>query len=168
MRDVPDVSLTASPVHDPYNVFTIDPSTGQHIETVVGGTSASAPVFAGIVVLLNQSLAQTGQGTAGNINPELYALASTAGVFHDITTGNNAVPCSIYSPNCATGGSYGYLAGSGYDLVTGLGSVDAYEMVTCWSTPPITRGSGSPVPGMTDIPTIPLFAPRRSSRQTPK
>jgi hypothetical protein len=133
MRDVPDVSLTASPVHDPYNVFTIDPSTGQSIETVVGGTSASAPVFAGIVALLNQSLAQAGQGTAGNINPELYALAGRPGVFHDITTGNNTVPCSI-GPNCGSG-SYGYLAGPGYDLVTGLGSVDAYEMVACWSNP---------------------------------
>jgi hypothetical protein len=134
MRDVPDVSLTASPIHDPYNVFTIAPSTGRDVQTVVGGTSASEPVFAGIVALLNQSLAQAGKGTAGNINPELYTLARTLGVFHDITTGNNTVPCSTGTPNCASG-SYGYMAGPGYDLVTGLGSVDVYDMVTCWSSP---------------------------------
>ena len=131
-RDVPDVSLTASPDHDPYNIFTVDPSTGQHIHTTVGGTSLSAQAFAGIVALLNQSLAQAGKGTAGNINPQLYALARTPGVFHDITTGNNVVPCSIGTTNCASG-SYGYTAGPGYDLVTGLGSVDAWRMVACWS-----------------------------------
>jgi subtilase family serine protease len=134
MRDVPDVSLTASPDHDPYNIFTIDPSTGAHVQTTVGGTSVSAQVFAGIVALLNQSLAQAGKGTAGNINPQLYALARTPGIFHEITTGNNIVPCSNGTTNCASG-SYGYTAGPGYDLVTGLGSVDAYRMVACWSRP---------------------------------
>ena len=133
-RDVPDVSMTASPFHDPYNVFTTDPSTGLGIQTAVGGTSASAPVFAGIVALLNQSLGKAGRGTAGNINPELYALAHIPGVFHDITTGNNTVPCATGTPNCASG-SFGYPAGPGYDLVTGLGSVDAYAMVTCWGNP---------------------------------
>jgi trimeric autotransporter adhesin len=134
MRDVPDVSLTASPFHDPYNVFTIDPSTGQDVEISVGGTSASAQVFAGIVALLNQSLAKAGSGTAGNINPNLYALARTPGVFHDITMGNNTVPCATDTPDCSrSSGSFGYSAGPGYDLVTGLGSVDVSEMVACWS-----------------------------------
>ena len=132
-RDLPDVSLTASLVHDPYNVFTIDPVSGQHIQTTVGGTSVSAQVFAGIVALLNQSLTKEGKGTAGNINPELYALAQTPGVFHAVTTGDNIVACSTGTPNCDSG-SYGYSAGVGYDLVTGLGSVDALGLVSCWGS----------------------------------
>ena len=134
MRDVPDVSLTASPFHDPYNIFTIDPSTGQHVQMAVGGTSVPAPVFAGIVALLNQSLARAGKGTAGNINPELYSLARTPGIFHAVTAGDNIVPCAAGTPNC-TSGSYGYSAGRGYDSVTGLGSIDAHAMVTCWGSP---------------------------------
>ena len=91
-----------------------------------GGTSASTQVFAGIVALINQ---QT-HGSQGNINPALYALAATApAAFHDITTGNNIVPCVVGTPDCATG-TMGYTAGPGYDQVTGLGSVDVYNLAS--------------------------------------
>ena len=124
MRAVPDVALTASPQQDPYSVF----SGGQ--PQMVGGTSAATPVFAGIVALLNQYEGSNGQG---NINPNLYGLAqSTMGIFHDITTGSNIVPCQIGTPEC-TAGAFGYSAHAGYDLVTGLGSVDAYNLVTEWN-----------------------------------
>lgn len=118
---MPDVSLTAA-AHDGYIVV----SGGQ--ELVYTGTSASTPVFAGIVALLNQYEGSNGQG---NINPNLYRLAQTT-IFHDITTGNNIVECVAGSPNCANG-SFGYYAGIGYDPVTGLGSVDAYNLVTEWN-----------------------------------
>jgi uncharacterized protein (TIGR03437 family) len=72
----------------------------------------------------------------GNINPTLYRLAqSTTGVFHDITVGDNIVPCASGTPNCSNG-SFGLSAGPGYDEVTGLGSVDAYNLVHQWSTKP--------------------------------
>jgi hypothetical protein len=122
MRDVPDVSLTAA-VHDSYWIYYLGAWGTQN------GTSASTPFFAGIVVLLNQFLTEAGQGTAGNINPTLYALSRSTGIFHDITTGDNIVPCTVGSPDCAVG-SFGYPAGVGYDLATGLGSVDAYNLVT--------------------------------------
>lgn len=129
-RDVPDVSLSAA-THDGYIIV----SSGKFIFSI-GGTSASTPVFAGIVTILNQSqFASSGQSQPGlgNINPNLYALAQNVpNVFHDITSGNNIVPCQQGSPDCSSG-SFGYTAGPGYDQVTGLGSVDAYNLVTNWS-----------------------------------
>jgi subtilase family serine protease len=122
MRDVPDISLSAS-TYDPYMVY----SDGWWL---VGGTSASTPSFAGIVTLLNHYLVSKGleaQAGVGNINPQLYQLAqSTPAIFHDITTGNNVAETSS--------GQFGYQAGPGYDQVTGLGSVNAYNLVTQWTT----------------------------------
>ena len=145
-RAVPDVALAASANHDGYYAFEAG-AAGFH-----GGTSASAPVFAGILALLNQFEGPNGQG---NVNPNLYALAqSTMDVFHDITTGNNMVPCEVGSPDCTTG-SFGYDAGPGYDLVTGLGSVDAYNLVTEWN-------SGTP-----DSQVIPFCTPNPVYQQPP-
>jgi len=121
-RAVPDVSIDAAVDHDSYVVVT----GGQ--AGFFGGTSVAAPVFAGMIALLNQYEHSNGQG---NINPNLYRLAQT-NIFHDITTGNNVVPCVAGTPNCANG-SFGYYAGIGYDPVTGLGSVDAYNLVTKWN-----------------------------------
>lgn len=151
-RNLPDVALDAGNAHDPYAII----SGGQVF--LGGGTSAAAPVFAGMVALLNQYVSQDGPqtvnqpradnsfaatGGVGNINPTLYGLAqSSPGVFHDILTGSNAVPCEAESPDCVNG-QLGYSAGPGYDLATGLGSVDAYNLVTSWNgiaagTPSIT------------------------------
>jgi uncharacterized protein (TIGR03437 family) len=130
-RDVPDISLDAANDHDPFNVL-----TGGNWE-LFGGTSFSTPAFAGIVALLNQYLvANKVQSSAGvgNINPALYRLAQSApNAFHDITLGNNIVPCGQGTPDCPTAGQFGYSAGPGYDLATGLGSVDAYNLVTQWN-----------------------------------
>jgi len=129
-RDVPDVSLTASGDHDGYVIY-----SGGLIS--VGGTSASSPSFAGIVTILNQYLTAKGaiaKPGLGNINPSLYSLAAnTTGLFHDITNGNNVVHCALGSEGCGSG-SFGYAAGPGYDLATGLGSVDAYNLVTGWTS----------------------------------
>jgi subtilase family serine protease len=134
MRNVPDVSLSASNGNDPYFIC-VQGSCEMSMFLAVGGTSASAPQFAGMVVLLNQYL--TTQGTQptplGNINASLYSLAKTTPLaFHDITTGNNIVPCLAGTPDCPSNGMYGYSAATGYDPVTGLGSVDANVMVTNW------------------------------------
>jgi uncharacterized protein (TIGR03437 family) len=132
-RHVPDLSMPASADHDGYYFF----SSGS--AGYVGGTSVAAPTMAGIFVLLNQYLVATGsqrQSGLGNINPMLYRLAqSTTGIFHDIATGDNVVPCAAGSPDC-TGGSIGFNAGAGYDQVTGLGSVDAFNLVHQWSSSP--------------------------------
>jgi subtilase family serine protease len=134
-RDVPDLALNASPDHDGYLMCTNGSCTNgfraaDNTLTVVGGTSAGSPTFAGIVALLNQKYG-AGQG---NINSRLYALAaSSPSAFHDVTTGTNIVPCTSGSTNC-TNGSLGYSAGTGYDQVTGLGSVDAFNLATDWQT----------------------------------
>ncbi len=138
VRDVPDISLTASGDHDGYLVY----FSGQLYP--VGGTSASSPSFAGIVALVNQYVTAKGiqsKPGLGNINPNLYSLAqSTTGIIHDITTGDNIVPCVSKSPGCSSG-SFGYKAGVGYDQVTGLGSVDAYNLVTKWASLPTAVGT---------------------------
>ena len=67
------------------------------------------------------------------MNATLYPLAQNyGGVFHDITTGNSIVPCRTGVTGCTTG-SFGYQAGPGYDLVTGLGSINADWLATSWS-----------------------------------
>ena len=141
-RNVPDISLAASPDHDGYMVY----SGGQL--AVFGGTSTGTPSFAGIAALLNHYLVSTGAQTVpgvGNMNPRLYALAqSGTGVFHDVTAGDNivSVTCGARARNCVAG-SYGYAAGQGYDQASGLGSVDAYNLVTAWRAGSSARASAS-------------------------
>jgi uncharacterized protein (TIGR03437 family) len=128
-RDVPDVSLAASADHDGYLVY-VDGGLFEF-----GGTSVGTPIMAGVVALLNQYLVSKNvltQPGAGNINPTLYRLAQSANsIFHDITIGDNRVPCAQSSPGCVNGLA-GYPAGPGYDLATGLGSIDANNLVTKW------------------------------------
>jgi hypothetical protein len=113
----------------------------------IGGTSASAPAFAGILALVNQS---TGE-RQGQANYVLYNLAHTAGgVFHDVTTGNNSVPCQAGTANCSlnSAGFYyltGYNAGIGYDLASGLGSVDVSRLIENWAS----KGLSSTATGLT-------------------
>ena len=156
-RDVPDIALAASPDHDgllyctqvqpsansatyvsscqatSFRTLNV-PSTQDQNLTVAGGTSFAAPSFAGILAIIEQKLAAG--GGLGNIDPALYKLASNsttyASAFHDITTGNNQVPCTTGSPNCPSGNNpvIGYIAGTGYDQTTGLGSVDANNLAT--------------------------------------
>ena len=129
-RHVPDVAFTASATHDPFQIY----AEGQG--WYIGGTSAAAPIFAGMIAVLNQYLVSNGiqsQPGLGNVNPQLYLLAQTKPqIFHDITAGNNVVPCASGSPNC-TNGQLGYQAGVGYDQTTGLGSLDANNLVTFWN-----------------------------------
>ncbi|NYF77943.1 protease pro-enzyme activation domain-containing protein [Granulicella arctica] len=98
-----------------------------------GGTSAATPAFAGMLALVVQA---TGS-RLGQANDVLYQLAASkySTVFHDATTGNNAVVCTSGSPNCGSNGfTTGYDAGTGYDLASGLGSVDASAMLANWNS----------------------------------
>ena len=143
IRFVPDVALAASVDHDGYLTctpgFCSNPANfpdgfrdaANSNLSVVGGTSAGVPTFAGIVALINQKKGQA----QGNINPTLYSLAATLpAAFHDITKGDNRVPCTAGTPDCpGTGSTIGYMAGVGYDPATGLGSVDASTLVNGWA-----------------------------------
>jgi subtilase family serine protease len=108
--------------------------------SLIGGTSVSAPVFAGMVALLNQYTATT----QGNINPSLYQLAATApSAFHDVTSSDNKVACEAGTlagqPTailCPSTGVIGYAAAAGYDLATGLGSLDVNNFAVALKAPP--------------------------------
>ena len=136
-RDVPDLALTSSADHDGYLICSQSSCVTGYRKpdqtlTVIGGTSAAAPTFAGIVALI----AQKTNDRQGNVNQYLYSLAASApNAFHDITTGDNMVPCTAGSPDCPASGMIGYSAGPGYDLTTGLGSVDAAALVAAWNGP---------------------------------
>lgn len=144
-RDLPDVSLTAAS-HDPYLIClrgSCAPNGQGEISFVgVSGTSASTPSFAGIMALVTD---KTGV-RLGQPNYVLYRLAAaenlsqcnasgsslpgTTCIFNDVTVGNNAVPgeASYGSANPT------YLSGKGYDLATGLGSVNVTNLINQWST----------------------------------
>jgi len=131
-RDVPDVAFTASVSQDPVLICQRGSCANGSFGSLAvgGGTSASAPAFAGILALAVQA---TG-GRLGNINPNLYSLAQVSeNAFHDVTLLNNYTDCQAGSPDCPASGRFGYAAGPGYDQVTGWGSVDAYNFVEQWS-----------------------------------
>ena len=159
-RDVPDVSLFASNGFNNsfYIVCQSDETTTCDLKTGsisgFGGTSVSSPAFAGIMALVNQ---KTGE-RQGNANYVFYKMAATAAnncnsgtvsstgtnkcIFYDIPTGSTiAMPCMAGSPSCTvtTAGDQngvlsGFAAGTGYDLATGLGSVNVENLVNQWST----------------------------------
>jgi pro-kumamolisin-like protein/Big-like domain-containing protein len=124
-RDLPDISLAAAG-HTGYAVcFLSSCSSPDYVGLYTfGGTSASSPAAAGIMALVLQKMGGQPQGVANYV---FYKLASTSGVYHDITTGENKVPDS--------NGQYtvGYDAGPGYDLASGLGSFDANALVNNWA-----------------------------------
>ena len=138
-RHVPDLAFSASASHDSYAFYSTSGAS------YVGGTSVAAPLMAGVLALVNQYLAAPQPGL-GNVNPMLYRLAQGApGVFHDVTVGDNQVPCAAGTPNC-TNGVVGYMAATGYDLATGLGSVDVANLVHQWSS--------QPPPGSSVVPSL--------------
>jgi hypothetical protein len=136
-------------------------------QSIVGGTSASTPVFAGIVTLLNQFLNGTSSPGLGNINPTLYSLAAqpSTTAFHRITSGDNNVYCQVGTPTiqttepsiqCPSAGVFGFSAANfdsttGYNLVNGLGSVDANNLFTDWaaSLTSFTLAATPPAPSST-------------------
>jgi len=102
-------------------------------DTVVGGTSAVAPLWAGLIALFNQQLGNP----VGFLNPLLYStVASSSGAFHQITQGNNGA----------------FKAGPGWNACTGLGSPDGVKILAALggasgngSPTASTRSSGAPV-----------------------
>lgn len=114
------------------------PTTGSNfVLTGVGGTSAAAPAFAGMLALLKQ---KTG-GRLGQADYVLYDLAKNhyGTVFHDVQTGNNSVACQYGTPDCAANAKNylfltGYNAGTGFDEASGLGGVDATQMLNNWAS----------------------------------
>lgn len=124
-RGVPDVSYDADP-YTGFNVYLTDPATGQGGWSVYGGTSAGAPQWSSLLA----RRASLGNGGSTLIESILYSASKTnyAGIFRDITSGSS-----------------GFLAVSGYDLATGLGSPLADKVAAL----PSPTASPSPTPSPT-------------------
>ena len=142
LRDLPDISLFASNgfAGSFYVICQQDVAGACSLNDLLGygGTSVASPAFAGIMSLVNQKTGEP-QGIPGFA---LYKLASTqANAFHDVPSGSTiAMPCVTGTQNCVTttaGDQYGvlsgYITGTGYDLATGLGTVDAANLVNNWT-----------------------------------
>jgi len=123
MRMIPDVSLDANP-NTGYKIYY---NGSWYID---GGTSAATPEWAAIIALVDQSRANNGLNPIGLANSALYPLAGQS-VFHDITSGSNGY----------------YNASAGYDMVTGLGSVDAWQLINALAN--LTIGVPAGVTGLT-------------------
>jgi subtilase family serine protease len=156
-RDLPDVALFAAggTLRDAYIVCDsqttpCDYKNNDIAAQAEGGTSLAAPAMAGVMALVLQKMG----AKQGNAGPGLYKLAAmddrakcksttvAAGNicnFYDITTDTNAVPCVIGSPKCvapsgdtSVGILSGYNSTVGYDLTTGLGSLNVANLVDNW------------------------------------
>jgi hypothetical protein len=151
VRDLPDISLFAGNGAN-LSAYAICANPGDCVPianqptpvTLVGGTSASVQAMAGIMALVDQKYGRQGQA-----DYTLYALAQQKpSAFHDITLGGNNVPCllinGVFTPDCESNPDSrfnpqyftltGYPATAGYDLASGLGSVDANVLVTNWNS----------------------------------
>jgi trimeric autotransporter adhesin len=178
-RDIPDISLFSSDgalSGSFYLVCAADigatcaTSGSSSNFFAVGGTSAAAPSFAGIMALVNQKMVSSSlSGRQGNANFVLYPMSAAQNesicnssanpqstcVFNDVIKGNNSVPCDVIhignciSPSngpigvlesftcnaqnqCTVTGQPGFAATSGYDLATGLGSINVTNLVNGW------------------------------------
>jgi len=101
-------------------------------QNIKDGTSASTPVMAAIISLVNSRRLAAGKPSVGWANPALYSWASNPEIFHDITEGVN---------NCCAGGwdgpavccpEHGFYATKGWDPATGLGSVNVGNLIDAW------------------------------------
>ena len=109
-RNAPDVSMVGD------NIAIIFNGSWE----VVAGTSASTPLWAGFMALVNEQAVNSGKPQVGFASPALWAAGQhCSGCFHDITVGNN-----FNATNPAK-----YKAGPGYDLVTGWGSPDGSTLI---------------------------------------
>jgi len=176
-RDLPDVSLFASngsnATYIPICAVDGDCQTASAGESIqfsgVGGTSASSPSFAGIMALVNQKY-----GPQGQADFVLYPLSKQfPAAFNDVANGTNSVPCESGTINCipvtpgvtiidgngdsilegqiGTGTTPWYNATAGYDEASGLGTVDANQLITDWNKVTFTKTTTTLTPSSTSF-----------------
>jgi uncharacterized repeat protein (TIGR03803 family) len=121
MRNIPDVSCLAD------ILIWLIADDGE--QGAIGGSSASTPMWAGFMALVNQQAAANGRPSIGFLNPAIYAIGQGSGyasAFHDITTGNNT----------NSGSPTNFFAVPGYDLCTGWGSPAGSNLINALALPP--------------------------------
>jgi uncharacterized repeat protein (TIGR03803 family) len=158
MRNVPDVACMAD------GAIWLIANNGE--QSVEGGTSAAAPLWAGFAALVNQQAAANGQPGLGFLNPAIYAIGESsnyASAFHDIVTGNNTDGLSPTN----------FFAVPGYDLCTGWGTPDGTNLINALRpTPdvlqivPQTSVAFADLAGSSPVPTTQSFHLFNSSTNT--
>jgi hypothetical protein len=198
-RLVPDISLDASAENAPYLICSSDSAwtgvtgscshgfrdSNDEYLTVAGGTSFGAPIFAGMVAIINGKLNSTGQGV---VNSSLYTLAaessnyvsntvitSPTAIFNNITSGSNE--CTAGSQYCSSAGESECPAAPGYNEASGLGSINFYNLLMAWPTPSsptltastttLAAQTTTPTAGAGDTITITVASASSSSTATP-
>ncbi|HEY7021832.1 MAG TPA: S53 family peptidase [Ktedonobacterales bacterium] len=116
-RQVPDIAASADPLTG-YRIYdsTDGSCSGEDCWVAIGGTSASTPLWASLIILADQRAVASGKPTLGFINPMLYQMGASStlsAAFHDVTVGGN-----LYYPSTA-----------GWDYATGWGSPDGDKVV---------------------------------------
>ena len=166
-RNLPDVAAVASNL----GVVTTNPTTGTQTTGGAVGTSAAAPVWAGVIAIANQQSASTptGAGRVGNANAFLYSIGKNPAAygpsFNDVASGNDNGSCTgqtgtsssicavrVQNPitgvfsiqNTWTPGAGNFSAVAGYDLATGLGTPKC-ALINELATGSTTAASSSPV-----------------------
>src|SRR5713101_3742642 len=140
-----------------------------HDFQAIGGTSAATPTFAGIIALINQvkgprqgnanyalyntyNVAKAANNVCNSSSLSGAQLTSNTCVFYDTTKGNVSVACVGGSPNCSntTSGQFGIMVigttpafntAAGYDLATGLGTVNVANLLAAWASPSRTASA---------------------------
>jgi subtilase family serine protease len=134
-RGMPDISMSAAVDGGVlvYLGFGGIPASGFYI---FGGTSEASPEFAGVVAIADQVAGHW----LGLLNPALYSLAAAdAPGISDVTIGNNTV--SFIGPAGKQITVPGYVAGPGYDLASGLGTINGGDLVAELAAPPVAAAS---------------------------
>ena len=146
-RGVPDISADAAQQSGYYVLVDGMSFPGPKTGTLgVGGTSAACPLWAALIARLNQALTFR----LGFVNPTLYRIGATPGVFHDIKKGNNG----------------DYKAGAGWDPCTGLGTPDGEALLAALR--PATANKAIARRAAASIARRPLRDPGKIEKPTPE
>jgi len=127
-REVPDVSLNADP-QTGYDIYCKAGGCANHGWMIIGGTSAAAPAWAAMIALANEAALGANGFMVGFLDPSLYDIAhgaygtSYTAAFHDVAPVAGGINNNDYAGTAGT-----YPDTSAYDLATGLGSYDAYNL----------------------------------------
>ena len=145
-RFLPDLTLptafSSTGVQGLAFCFAGDTGTNGCRLVAAGGSSVAASLFAGVAATLAQKY-----GPQGNLAPNLYAVSrydvsllssaktKSSTSFTDITTGSTKLPCLSGTPGCSAFAEIGYDAAAGYDMASGLGSVNVETLIESWAKP---------------------------------
>ncbi len=149
MRNVPDISCDASPETGVVIYVSGDPGLGTNGYFIFGGTSESAPLWAGYTALINQNRLLEGMSTLGLPQMSLYPLAYNSSgltsnytaLFHDINDGSN-------NNTSVTAGVALFTAVTGFDDSTGLGTMRGAALIAALSNGTLYEAMPGPGRGM--------------------